>query len=172
MPVFHHLWFHPGNGYPLPLSWKNSSDLLLPLGNIVVHSLVFHPRPKASLCLSIPLVTSYLSANPVLWSWTEHWGVTSAPVPTRSSAACDLIWERFTLSPHHQWTQSTSRETYNILRTAFSQQGGYGGSLVCSCSTLDTSCTPQRETVWTAAQNGNIWKDPWGQLQKGCLRIL
>ena len=26
-----------------------------------------------------------------------------------------------------------------------SQRGGDGGSLACSCSTLDTSCTPQRE---------------------------
>ena len=38
-----------------PLSWKNSSDLLLPLGNILVHSLVLHPRPKARLCLPYSL---------------------------------------------------------------------------------------------------------------------
>ena len=59
-----------------------------------------------------------------------------------------------TLSPHHGWTRSTSRETYNITRTAFSQQGGDGGSLVCSCYMLHTSCTaqervcPNRCLIW------------------------
>ena len=63
--------FTQGTVTPLPLSWKNSSDLLLPLGSILVHSLVFHPRLKARLCLSIPWVACYLSANRVLWGWTE-----------------------------------------------------------------------------------------------------
>ena len=71
MPVFHHLWFHAKKDHS-PFSWKNSSDLLLPLGSIPVHSLALHPRPKTKLCLPIPLVTSHLSADHVLWAWTER----------------------------------------------------------------------------------------------------
>ena len=61
-----------------PYLGKSPLTLLLPLGNILVHSLVLHPRPKAKLCLPIPLVTSHLSANHVPWGRAELWGVTSA----------------------------------------------------------------------------------------------
>ena len=62
-----------------PYLGKSPLTLLLPLGNILVHSLVLHPRPKAKLYLPIPLVTSHLSANHVPWGRAELWGVTSAP---------------------------------------------------------------------------------------------
>ena len=90
----------PGKITP-PYLGKTPLTLLLPLGNILVHFLVLHPRPKARLCLPIPLVTSYLSANRVLWGWTEHWGVTSAPVPIQNLS---WMWPYLrtleSLSPH------------------------------------------------------------------------
>ena len=163
----------PGKNTP-PYLGKTPLTLLLPLGNILVHSLVLHPRPIARLCLSFPLVTSHLSANRVVWGWTERWGVTSAPVPIQN-----LFWmwpylrTLESLSPPiHGWTQNTSRETYNIAKTAFSQPKGDGGSLVCSCSTLDTSCTMQETVIGAAIRYGNIWKDLWWRQQKDWLRIL
>ena len=53
-----------------PYLGKSPLTLLLSLENILVPSLV-HPRPKARLCLSIPLSSTYLSANRVFWGWTE-----------------------------------------------------------------------------------------------------
>ena len=96
MPRFHHLWFHPKKDHS-PLSWKNSSDLLLPLGNILVHSLVLHPRPKVRLCLPIPLITSYLSANHFSGAGLNTEESPLPQSPPRTSAECDLIWELFKL---------------------------------------------------------------------------
>ena len=53
-----------------PYLGKSPLTLLLSLENILVHSLA-HPRLEARLCLSIPLVTSYLSAYRIPWGWTE-----------------------------------------------------------------------------------------------------
>ena len=43
-----------------------------------------------------------------------------------------------------------------------SQQGGDGGSLVCSGSTLDTSCTAQERVCWSSCL---IWKHLEGSLR-------
>ena len=97
--------------------------------------------------------------------------------PTRTSGVCDLIWELFKLFPLIDgWTRSTflftSRETYNIAETAFSQQEGPWGSF-CSSSTLRHLFHWSRgESFGGAVIYGNIWWNSWWRQQKWCLKHL
>ena len=97
--------------------------------------------------------------------------------PPRTSGVCDLIWELFKLFPLIDgWTRSTflftSRETYNIAETAFSQQEGPWGSF-CSSSTLRHLFHCSRgESFGGAVIYGNIWWNSWWRQQKWCLKHL
>ena len=169
--------FTPGKSLP-PFSWKISSDFAAPVRE---HS-------RSLKCLSSNSQSKAAWAHS-LWSPSASLLITlyraglnsqKSPLsqsPPTTSGACDLIWELFKLfllidgrtrSP----SLFTSRETYNIAETAFSQQEGTWLSFCSSSALKHLFHCSGGESVGGAVVYGNIWWNSWWRQQKWCLKHL
>ena len=145
MPGFRFLWFHPAKDYP-PYLGKTLLTCCSQWGAFHFILLLFIQFPRQDCACPSPwspppsLLTVLSGAGP---------NAEESPLPRsppRASAACDLLWELFKLLPPIMGELRAHPGKHVTSREQPSQRGGDGGSTACFCSTLDTSCTPQRES--------------------------